>query len=74
MGGNVHDRGLLDPSGPAPNDGHLLAHDDITRQFVVSGKGERIDVNLELVQLTHLVAVAWPHSLRKIGGYHPCSS
>ena len=49
MGGNVHDSGLLDPSGPATYNGHLLAHDNVARQFVMGGKRERIDVDLKLV-------------------------
>ncbi len=74
MGSHVDDGGLLDPTGPTPNNWHLFTHNYITRQFVMGSEGECIDIDFKLVQLTHLMAVARSHSSRKIGSDDPGGS
>jgi hypothetical protein len=48
MGSSADDGGLLDASGPASHDGHLLTHYDIAVHPVVGSEGKRFDINLEL--------------------------
>ena len=69
-GGYVNDGGLLDPTCPATEDGHLLTHNDGTIQLVVGGEGKGINVNLELIKLAYLVAITCPHAARKISSYN----
>jgi hypothetical protein len=63
-GGYVNDGGLLDPTCPATKDRHLLTHYYVALQHVVSGEYQSVSVDLELIKLAYLMAVAWPHAAK----------
>jgi hypothetical protein len=66
MRGHIDYGRLLETTGEAAEDGHLLDHDDVAGEHVVRAEGERAGVTLELVKLRDLVAVGIPESSREV--------
>jgi hypothetical protein len=58
VGCNINDSSLFYASGISTKDRHLLIHNDVTVTLIVSHHTDSVKVDLKLIELGDLVAVA----------------
>jgi len=70
MGGDIDNRRLFQSTSITAINGHLLAHDHIASQDIMSGENQCTYIDFQLIELGYFMTIRLPHPAGKICGYN----